>query len=268
MDAKQIDRTVQRQGLPGAGGRPRHARRQGRTEAGRPDQGRRRQAGRRRRVAPPRAEQDEAQTPDRRSTVKSRRQGASDCTATLGRRPLEVIRPEGRRSALVAADLAADSTTRSWPARRTRKSIAVGEEMKGMNLWSSNWTVVVDRRRARSRSASVLPGCGPGDHQDLSPRPRCRTNQIGNPDYPAYHLVFDIEIRNTRRAGPQGGLPARRPERPADRRLVVRQQGQPRLGRRGLRDVVVSFDGGTPEHDRLPDDRRRQGPSRLGRTSR
>ena len=40
-------------------------------------------------------------------------------------------------------------------------------------------------------------------------------------DFPAYHLEFEIEIRNIGEQGPQGGLSAGRAQRPADRRQVV-----------------------------------------------
>ena len=98
-------------------------------------------------------------TPKRPITLKVKRGGKElSLTVTPGWRPLEVIRPEAGSppSFLLTLQQLDD---RELLRKEDEEVVAVGEEMKGMDLWSSNWTVVsTDAGQVAFRQ--VLPGSG------------------------------------------------------------------------------------------------------------
>ena len=188
-------------------------------------------------------------------------------TATLGWRPLEVVRPERKDPHDVVAGKA------SYDAVRLKQNcplsmlstiqqiddqriddesgdLDVERELKGLHLRAENWQVAAaDQEHVVFRQA--LPEWGlaitktyrlakvPGDHASEA-------------DFPAYHLTFELAIKNV---GDKSRKVAYRLDGP---------NGLPRegwwyankvnrnWGAGGLRDVVVSFDHDTPQQVGCP----------------
>ena len=102
-------------------------------------------------------------------------------------------------------------------------------ELEGVNLRGGTWTLV-EHTADRAVFRRALPQWG------LEITKTYRLVKVpqeaaSDPDFPAYHLVFDVADSQHRRPGPPRGLPARRPQRFAQGRGLVRQQGEPQLVR-------------------------------------
>ncbi|NUQ62685.1 MAG: YidC/Oxa1 family insertase periplasmic-domain containing protein [Pirellulales bacterium] len=199
----------------------------------------------------------EATEPEQVVSVKLVRNGKELAVpVTLRRRPMEVVRPEdgdpysflltmGRIDEMKLEDLQRAGIQEEQNAPKgDRGRPKLGQELKGTNLRNGNWEVesatqsqVVFRRS--------LPAWG------LQVRKTYRLvevppNEIHDPDYKGYHLVFDIQVRNQDKAkhkvayqldGPNG--------LPTEGYWYANKIGRS-WGAVGLRDVVVSFDGRVP----------------------
>ena len=171
--------------------RPRHASRPGRTQAGRRGPGDRRQKSASRR---PRWRNDRSHRPrsnDRHQAGRRRR-----VSATLVRRPLQVLRPELDTKSL---DVVRPNTIRfrcssrssAW-ARNAWPTTPSDAELAGVDLRTGAWNVEpADADEAVF--SKRLPALG------VEARKRYRlakvTPNLGD-DQPAYHLDMDIELRN------------------------------------------------------------------------
>ena len=189
-------------------------------------------------------------------------------SVTLTRRPMEVVRPENAQTvpepmtALYAdkpaplsflmtlkqvdnqkladfeetplpAEVGAD-----WPRPK------LGAELKGVNLRDGNWEVV-------SKSASEAVFSRQVPQWGLEIRKIFRLVEVPgdeatNPDFKAYHLIFNVEIRNH---SPQPHKVAYQLDGPNGLPLEgywYASKIGTGWGAVGLRDVVVSFKGGKP----------------------
>jgi YidC/Oxa1 family membrane protein insertase len=168
---------------------------------------------------------------------------------TLGRRPLEVIRPEaGDPSSFLLTlqqvkgeDLEGEVLARDDADDR----LEVGGELAGLDLWTGNWEVreadqghVVFGRVLDKRGLEVTKS------YRLEKVP---AELIEDADYKAYHLLLEVKIRNIggqeRRVayqldGPNG--------LPAEGAWFASKIGRKWFQAVGLRDTVVSFNGAKP----------------------
>ena len=167
--------------------------------------------------------------------------------ATLARRPLPVVRPE--KDDPLSFRLTLQHVEGQEIGAVTLESpealVDVGTELKGLDLWTSNWEVV-SADRVHAKFAKVLPELGlrvvktyrlaevPKESQD-------------DANFRAYHLLFDVEIENlsgeSRKVAYQldgpTGLPA---------------EGAWHSHKQGLRDVIVCLsDTDTPDLVNCPE---------------
>jgi len=158
----------------------------------------------------------------------------------LGRRPLEVIRPEGEDplSFLLTLQQIDDQVI---VRDKTAGNVDVGKELAGLDLWDSNWEVVGDPDQTHVAFRKRVPDRG----LEITKTYRLEqvpTESLDDPDYKAYHLVFDVAIRNTSQQprkiayqldGPNG--------LPTEGAWYAYKVGRS-WGAMGLRDVMVCFD--------------------------
>ena len=129
-----------------------------------------------------------------------------------------------------------------------------GVELEGVDLRRGTWKLVELQSRTRPCSA------GPCRKWGLEITKTYRLAKVpgeslADADYPAYHLEFEIEIRNVGEQGARGGLSARRPQRLAHRRQLVCHAGDPlgRIGAPRLHHFVRRRDAGHGgRHDAWP----------------
>ena len=161
--------------------------------------------------------------------------------ATLGRRPLEIIRPEDQDHLSMLLTL---QQLDQWKLKPPEETVAVGKELDGLNLWTSNWELLsADQQQAKFRRVLSKSGLELSKTYRLATVPQ---EELGDATYPAYHLELEVEIRNTadekhtvayQLDGPNG-----LPTEGAWYASKVSRAG----GAAGLRDLVVSFGGKTP----------------------
>ena len=215
-----------------------------------------------------------------------------DALATLTRIPLEVIKPENDDplSMLLTLQQFDDqkisddekAEKAKWDAEdKERKKESddeepqlkdkrhlglIGRELEGVNLRTANWNVVPTGDKNVVKFRYTLPEKG------LEITKTYRLAEVPaesqkDESYQGYHLEFEIEIRNIskRRRVAQSGLPARRPERPAHRRRLVRKPGDSlgRIGASRLHRFVRRPDAGHGRgHEPLPPTVKRKLPVR------
>ena len=178
----------------------------------------------------------------------------------LRRRPLAVVNPEGSDplSMLLTlqqfdkqkiTDEEEDKEAKGEKEKEKDKLIppgaSIGCELDGVALQTSNWQVVAaDQTHAQFRR--VLPGLG----LEITKTYRLASvpeKSLEDADFPAYHLQFEIEIRNIggeahevayRLDGPNG--------LPIEGKWYASKVSR-NWGGAGLRDFIISFGGGTPE---------------------
>jgi len=161
----------------------------------------------------------------------------------LRRRPLQLIRPEGKDplSFLLTLQRFGDEELSREEGEDT---VDVGGQLEGLDLWDANWEVV-KTADAEAAFRRVLPKRG----LEITKTYRLATvprDEINNGNFMAYHLLLDIEIRNvgdrTHEVAYQLDGPTGLPDEGA---WYARKSGRT-WGAAGLRDVVVSFDHLTP----------------------
>jgi len=157
--------------------------------------------------------------------------------ATLRRRPLEVVKPEADDplSMLLTLDRVDDL-------KLTSES-GLFDELEGVDLRRANWRVVEsDADHAVFRRTVAEWGLEITKTYRLAQVPEAAR---ANKDFPAYHLEFDVEIRNL---GGQTRTVAYRLDGPNG--LPTEGRGEAtratRSGGSGLRDFIISFGGATP----------------------
>lgn len=183
-----------------------------------------------------------ATRPGQQVVVEWRRQGRPmKQSVTLRRRPLEVVRPEGNDPLSFRLTLARLGDRKLVPSDDT---VSIGKELEGIDLWNANWELAAESE-SEATFRHELPEAGleirktyrlakaPGEH-------------AADPNYPAYHLEMDVELRNAgdrpRTAAYQLDGPTGLPIEGAWYASKVSRS----WGAAGLRDVVVSFENRTP----------------------
>jgi len=168
---------------------------------------------------------------------------------TLGRRPLEVIRPEADAPPsflLTLQQVKGEDLEDEVLARDDHdRSLEVGSELAGLDLWSGNWEVR-EADQDHVVFSRVLKKWG----LEITKSYRLKkvpAESIQDANYKAYHLVLDVTIRNLggqeRRVayqldGPNG--------LPAEGAWFASKIGRKWFQAVGLRDTVVSFNGAQP----------------------
>ena len=177
----------------------------------------------------------------------SRDDGKTDSlNLTLGRRPLEVIRPESENMRLRDQQIPADYTdTPSF--RFTLTSLGASpsassvSELPGVDLLDSNWEIAEQSQtQVRFRQTVPAQGIEVTKTYRIEPIP---AEQLQDEYYPAYSLQLEIEVRNLgeeakslvyRLDGPNG--------LPVEGWWYARKFGR-HWGAAGLRDVVGRYFG-------------------------
>ena len=188
----------------------------------------------------------------------------STLTATLRRRPLDVVSPEGddplsmlltlqrfddrrldrQERQQEKEDAAEEENNDNKDAVRPRHK-SISSELDGLKLRTANWRLVESDQLQATFSRSIPEmGLEITKTYRLAEVPE---HSMADKNYPAYHLEFAVEIRNIgnqahevayRLDGPNG-LPT---EGDWYAYKVSRNWGGS-----GLRDFIISFGGGTPE---------------------
>ncbi len=172
-----------------------------------------------------------------------------DLEVSLTRHPLDLIRPEAENVLMRADKLPADfddqpSLLFTLEQLGTAKIAKEAEEIAGLQLREGNWEIldrkpdsVTFRKRLPRQNVEVLK------HYRLEAVPE---DQRSDPDYPAYHLTLDLEIRNLGQAaldvayrldGPNG--------LPMEGWWYANKIGRTWSGV-GIRDVVARYEGSDP----------------------
>jgi len=180
-------------------------------------------------------------------------------TAKLRRRPLDVVAPEGDDplSMLLTLhrfdDLRIDDKEKEDEAKEgendkkekvlPRKG-SVGRELEGLKLRTADWRLVEsDQLHATFRRRIPALGLEFTKTYRLAEVPE---QSLSDGNYPAYHLEFELEIRNVgdrahevayRLDGPNG--------LPTEGKWYAYKVSR-NWGGAGLRDFIISFGGGTP----------------------
>ncbi|MFZ5832719.1 MAG: YidC/Oxa1 family insertase periplasmic-domain containing protein, partial [Planctomycetota bacterium] len=159
--------------------------------------------------------------------------------AELGPRPLSLITPEDRHlSMLLTLQQLGDM---KLPVPETPETtVELGTELKGINLWNTNWEVAEqDRTHVRFRK-KIREGLEIEKTYRLAEVP---ANESANRTYPAYHLELEVALRNQgdnlQQVAYQLDGPNGLPTEGAWFASKISRAG----GAAGLRDVIVFFDG-------------------------
>ena len=118
-------------------------------------------------------------------------------------------------------------------------------ELDGLDLRTGNWEIVASGRDT-AVFRRVLPKFGLEITKTyrLAEVPR---DQQGNANYPAYHLMFDVKVRNTGKRKHQVAYQLDGPTGLPDEGAWYANKVSRNWGKAGLRDVVVSLDRQTPK---------------------
>ena len=150
---------------------------------------------------------------------------------------------------------------------RTAYLASIRRELEGVKLRTANWKIVPTGNKDVAQFRCTLPEKG----LEITKTYRlAKVPEESQPDgdFPAYHLEFEIEIRNIgseahkvayRLDGPNG--------LPTEGNWYASKVSRD-WGGSGLRDFIISFGGGTPDMIGATTHRRRQGPRRRGPTRR
>ncbi len=164
-----------------------------------------------------------------------------DLHATLRRRPLEIIRPEGQDPLSFRLTL---QRLDEHIAPEPQKVVEVGEEIAGLNLWSTNWELV-----SASQTEAVFRRRLVNSSLELTKTYRLAQvppDKLANAVFPAYHLELEVAIRNS-------GAVARKVAYQLDGPTGLPTEGwwyatkvSRASGQAGLRDFVVDWGHGEP----------------------
>ena len=171
--------------------------------------------------------------------------------ATLRRRPLDVVQPENDDPLSFLMTLRQLDEQQLPEVGDGEQRVEVGEELEGLDLWTGNWEVktakgdeVTFRRLLPKWDLEITKT------YRLAKMPR---DKIEDPASRAYHLEFEIQIRNVGQKVHQVAYQLDGPTGlPDEGSWYARKVGR-EWGAVGLRDVVVSFDGGVPFMIGCPD---------------
>ena len=176
-------------------------------------------------------------------------------TAKLRRRPVEVIQPENHDPLSMLLTLQQFDDQRlsnedepkggkTSEEKEKQRRAFLDRELPGVKLRRANWRLVAsDQTHAEFRRAVPEKGIEFVKTYRLAKVPDASQKDS---DFPAYHLIFEIEIRNIgdeahkvayRLDGPNG--------LPTEGKWYASKVSR-NWGGAGLRDFVISFGGGTP----------------------
>ncbi|MGQ9574062.1 MAG: YidC/Oxa1 family insertase periplasmic-domain containing protein [Thermoguttaceae bacterium] len=188
--------------------------------------------------------------PGQRVTLAVRRKDAAEpipVSVRLGRRPLEVIRPERGAPASFLVTLAEIDGMTLQPAEHADQVQQEGEasavlpELEGVDLRTANWEVVShDQSHARFRR--VLP------RWDLEVEKTFALQEVPpesarDANYKAYHLSFELKIRNLAKTPRKLAYQIEGPNGLPDEGWWYAGKVGRGWGAVGLRDVAVCFNG-------------------------
>ncbi len=172
---------------------------------------------------------------------------AQDLTATLGRRPLEVIRPEFDSKPV---DLVRPDKHDPFSFLLTIQQIddqtipPESVELAGLNLYGSEWEVAAASQDSVTFKKRV-PKWGL-EIEKTYQLEKVPADQMANPDFPAYHIWLDVKVLNTggpvrqvayRLEGPTG--------LPIEGAWYANKVSQGSMfSAAGLRDIIARFQGG------------------------
>ncbi len=203
--------------------------------------------------------------PKKRVEIVVSRDGKDELLkATLRRRPLEVIRPEGddplsmlltlqrfddKRLGSVDEKADKDKTDKEKAADPQKverlHEESIRRELDGVNLRTANWTIVPSGKPDEVQFQRVLPV------QGLEITKTYRLVKVPeefqrDSDFPAYHLEFEIAIRNIGDAAHKVAYRLDGPNGLPTEGSWYAYKVSRNWGGAGLRDFVISFGGRTP----------------------
>ncbi|MBN1393592.1 MAG: membrane protein insertase YidC [Pirellulales bacterium] len=181
-------------------------------------------------------------------------------TATLRRIPLDVIAPEGddplsmlltlsRFDDLLLAkqkdkDEGADGEEKKADDAPRPRDKAVSRELDGLHLRTANWKLV-----EANKTCAVFSFKAPDLDLEFVKTYRLAEvpeQSLPDKDYPAYHLIFEVEIRNIGRQAHKVAYQLDGPNGlPLEGKWYAYRVSR-NWGGAGLRDFIISFDGGEP----------------------
>lgn len=161
---------------------------------------------------------------------------------TLGRKPLDMVHPEGNDplSLLLTLQQLDDRQLKVNDEDRA----ALGKELQGVDLWTATWEI-----EAADEQHAVFRRTVPGTSLEIRRTYRLAVvpeESLDAPLYRAYHLEMDIEIRN---AGEKAHTVAYQLDGPNGLPLLGKwftSKVSPSSGVAGMRDVLISFRGEAP----------------------
>lgn len=186
--------------------------------------------------------------PGQTVTLAVQRQGgAIELPVALERRPLQVVRPEGNAPPSFLMRLYRIDDVTLAPKEGEDEAVAadLDKELEGANLRTANWEVVSqDATHVKFRRLLPKYGLEVVKSFELAKVPE---NAERDSNYPAYHLTYDVEIRNTGTAARKIAYEIDGPNGlPKDGWWYASKVSRNWSGA-GLRDVLVSFNGNAPE---------------------
>jgi len=187
--------------------------------------------------------------------IAATRDGAAvpEMTATLTRRPLEVMRPEQENVLLYRAALPADfqdpPSFRLTLSQLDDKTLSdKAPELPGVGMLDANWEVVdaqTDAKRVTFRYE--LPAQGVVIEKVFRVA-KVPDEELANELYPAYHLELEIRIQNESSQKRSVGYQLDGPTGlPIEGWWYANKIGRKWFSAAGLRDVAVQFRGGDAE---------------------
>lgn len=181
-------------------------------------------------------------------TLAIAREGAPlALTATLGRRPLEVIRPEFESKPV---DLVRPNQHDPFSFLFTILQIddqtiaPEAVELAGANLFGSEWEIVAARQDAVTFKKR-LPKWGLEVEKSYQLE-QVPADQLANPDFPAYHLWLDVKVTNVGGQAHQVAYRLQGPSGlPTEGAWYANKVSQGSMfSAAGLRDIITRFEGG------------------------
>jgi len=164
------------------------------------------------------------------------------------RRPLQLIRPEGDDPLSLLLTLQRFDDEVLEP-EEGEPIVDVGGELNGIDLWKGNWEVSARSETAVEFRRVVPRRDGEGSALEIVKRyslQKVPLEKLGDDDHKAYHLFFEVKVRNVGRKAHQVAYQLDGPTGlPSEGAWYANKAGRT-WSAAGLRDVAVSFDRQTP----------------------
>jgi YidC/Oxa1 family membrane protein insertase len=168
--------------------------------------------------------------------------------ATLGERPLAIIRPEANDPLSFLLTLSQiDKEGLNKPADAAEQGIDLEAEIKGIALRHGNWTI---DRKSQSDSQVTFVRKLPKWGLEITKTYRLAqvpAESADDPSYQAYHLEFEVKIHNTGGASREVAYQLDGPNGLPIEGWWYSNKVSRNWGSAGVRDVVVSFSQSIPK---------------------